>query len=337
MEKIIFCLAEDRKGAEPGIKLAILSLHKHCPGAPIVLYRPSPLPEFADWLRRFPGVALRDAWPANLKGWDCKPAVLLDLLGQSPPDHVVWLDSDILVSRDPRPRLLSPPPESLVISGGAAHQPQSGTALRTRGWNLPVGRAYPDTFYSCVIRVTAHHRKLLERWQALLSDHQYLEARKLPFDRQPPHLMSDQDVLNALIGSREFESLAVDMLVHGRDILHTGGAAGFSLSERLRGMFASPPLFLHAIGSKPWVLLHPDWQGRELGFRHRRLQQELSEYVSQARGYRDGLDEPCEWMDFISWEGALFRALGLGHWALRGLPITLAATLVLQGRALIRR
>ena len=320
-------MAEDRKGAEIGIKLAILSLARHCGPVPLVLFRPNPLPEFQRWLRKHPHVQLRDEWPEQAQGWDCKPWTMLAVLADHPEAEVAWVDSDIIVSGDARSALTGHPRSTLVISGDAANQPHAGTLSRTQGWGLPVGHGYGTTFYSCVFRMTSQHLPLLHRWQKLLLDRRYLDARKLPLDQQPLHLLSDQDALNALLGSKEFEQLSIQTLVHAKDILHTGGALGFSVSERIRGLWNPPPVFLHAIGSKPWVLLHPEWQGSDLAFRHRRLQQELSEYVVQARAYRDELDEPVEWMDFASPSGRFFRALGLGHWALRGLPVTMAATL----------
>ncbi len=46
--KTIFCLAEDRRGAEIGLKLAVLSLAEHCPDSRVVLFRPASAPGFAE-------------------------------------------------------------------------------------------------------------------------------------------------------------------------------------------------------------------------------------------------------------------------------------------------
>ena len=61
---------------------------------------------------------------------------------------------------------------------------------------------------------------------------------------------------------------------------------------------------------------------------YRRLLQEVSPYVALARGFRQDLAVPCPWMDCWSPTGLLVRGLGLGHFALRGLPLTTVATVI---------
>lgn len=327
--KTIFCLAEDRHGAEIGLKLAILSLAEHCPGVPVALYRPAPVPSLVEWLKRQPQVRLIAEPLPGASEWNCKPHALLPLLADADTE-AVWIDSDLMVTRDPRPLFAAVSDATLVVAQEASTQAHQGTEMRTRGWELPVGRAFPRTFNSCVIRTTRHHRRLLERWRELLDDPRYVAASRIPVAerlQQAPHLWCDQDVLNALIGAAEFTDLPVRPLTHGRDLLHTGGALGFTVGERLRGLFQPVPTFLHAIAGKPWVLLEPCKRqpGRFAAFR--RLQQELSPFVAHARRYREQTDEPMDWLDQRTGPGTLLRALGLGHWALRGLPVSVAVTL----------
>lgn len=325
--KTVFCLAEDRHGAEIGLKLAILSLADHCPDSRVVLFRPESAPGFVEWLKQFPQVELVTERLPGANNWNCKPHALLHELPRADDDtQLVWLDSDLLLTRDLRPLFAGLSADTLALTQEATTQPHQGTAVRTRGWELPVGRAFPGTFNSCVVRVTRRHEPLLRHWRKLLGDPRYTSQAGVPTEQRPPHLWSDQDVLNALVGAEEFSSVPIFTLRHGREVLHTGGALGFTLGERLRGLFLPVPTVLHAIAGKPWVLLLA--ANRQPGRFHwfRRLQQELSPFVAHARRYRHRVDEPTEWLDYRTITGTLLKAAGLGHWALRGLPVTIAAT-----------
>jgi hypothetical protein len=326
--KTIFCLAEDRRGAEIGLKLAVLSLAEHCPGSRVVIFRPKSHANFPDWLQRFPQVELVTRPLAGANNWNCKPHALLELLPDLEADsQLVWLDSDLIVTADVRPLLARGGAGEVVVAQEPVNQPCRGTELRTRGWKLPLGRAFPDTLNSCVLRVTPRHARLLQRWHQLLGDPRYVAVSHLPAESKPAHLWGDQDVLGALLGAAEFAGLPVRVLLHGRDIVHTGGALGFTLGERLRGVFLPLPPVLHAIAGKPWVLLRPENRapGRFASFR--RLLQETSPYVAYVRRYRSHVGEPMDWLDHRTVAGSLLKLCGFGHWALRGLPITVVATM----------
>jgi hypothetical protein len=254
-------------------------------------------------------------------------------LVQDEETQVVWLDSDLMVTRDLLRLMDGAAPDVLVFSQEPVNQPHEGSAVRTEGWGLPVGRRIPWSLNSCVLRVTSCHRGLLERWRELLADGRYVRAQGEPIEDRPPHLSSDQDVLAALLGSAEFARVPLRVLRHGRDVLHTGGALGFTLGERIGGLVRPVPTVLHAIAGKPWVLLggaKPAW-GSFVWFRQ--LMQELSPYVAHARRYRDDVGEAMAWLDHRTATGRVLRVLGLGHWALRGLPVTLAATVLRRLRA----
>lgn len=324
---LLACIAEDRVGAEIGLKLAILSLNEHCPDVPIILHRPDPIPSFEKWLRRFPQVILKSERFANWHDWNCKPEVLLQAFRERDETQALWLDSDMVITRDPREIWQQVPPETLIVTQEPASQPHQGSECRTTGWGWPVGIRYPHSFNSSVVRTSRRHIRFLERWRELQRDPSYLAASTLPLDQRPIHLLSDQDLMTGMLGSAEFADHPVHMLPHGKDVIHCGGALGFSLMERLQGPVRPLPTFLHAIGGKPWVLMGMNNPASDRGARFRRLLQEVSPYVAYVRRYRDLVDEDVAWMNFKTLPGVILRAAGFGHWALRGLPVTAAATL----------
>jgi hypothetical protein len=326
--RTVFCIAEDRAGAEIGIKLALLSLARHCPGASTVVYRPASAPGFPEWVAGLGGVRLEERPLPGAEGWNCKPHALLATLENEGEDtQVVWVDSDLVVTSDLTALLASEDPQRLVVTEepwSAAHQ---GSEVRTRGWGLPVGRRLGRSLNSCVVRVTRSHVPLLIRWKEMLSDPEYVRRAKESVETKPPHLWSDQDVLSALLGSTEFAGTPLRMLRHGVEILHTGGGLAFSLGERLGGIFKPLPVVLHAIGVKPWVLLggrrEPGWFAW-----FRRLMQETSQYVVHVRRYRGAVGEPMDWCDRRTGPGLAINALSFGNWALRGLPVTVVCRLI---------
>jgi hypothetical protein len=326
---IAFCLAEDRFDCEIGLRLAVLSLSKHCPGAPIYVYRPAFDGQFARWASRFPHVIVIPNKPAGASEWNCKPQALKPVLAEG-HHEAVWLDSDIVVSRDCRELFTTLDESVLVVAQQPASLPDQGTEPRTRGWNLEVGRSVPFTLNSCVIRVTKHHVGLLDRWTDLLNDPRYLAVQNVPLDDRPVHLACDQDVLNALVGAREFADIPLRVLGTGVDIIHAGGGLAYSVLERLRGIVKPKPAFLHASAGKPWLWLggEPYWSQTNFFGWHRRLLQETSPYVYESRAYRHDLGMDWAWMYKRTPIGTVLRALGCGHFALRGLPITVAATAI---------
>jgi hypothetical protein len=327
-----YCLAEDRE--DTGLRFAIASLRRHCPATPITVYRDEPSSEFADWIARRPGITLMSRRPNGAESWNCKPHTLIPLL-EGEFKEAVWLDSDILVTRDPSPLFDGLPENVLVAAEEAPNMPHQGTEPRTRGWGLPIGRSLPQTVNSCVLRVTRAHLPLLRRWRELLDDPNYRDAQRRPLAERPLHHMSDQDVLNALVGSAEFASYEMRYLRGGVDVLHSGGSAGYSLRLRGRGLFRPTPTFLHAIAGKPWWIFTDEYQRTHPpGYtKLRRLLQEVSPYVREACKYREDVGVDCPWIDARSPLGVGLRIIGLGHFALRGLPLAAVA----QAITLVRR
>ena len=325
--QLTICLAEDRVAEEAGVRLALLSLREHHPEATILLYRPNPGGAFCEWLQAFPHVTLISDWPGT-PGWNCKPQALLDALDRG-FDSVVWLDSDILVTRRFEHLFEHLDDETLVVAQDPAVSFPQGSPERTKGWSLAMGRNFPRTMNTCILRVTKAHRPLLARWNQMLSNPDYLEAQSKPTHERPFYFYGDQDAFTALLGSAEFANVPVSYLRRGRDLVHAGGARTYSLKERLAGLFHRIPPFIHTQWSKPWIVLNPTTYplpGR-FWFYHRIIL-EASPYVALARTYRRTLGMESSWMTYSSLPGRILRILGLGHFALRGMPLTAVATTV---------
>jgi hypothetical protein len=60
--------------------------------------------------------------------------------------------------------------------------------------------------------------------------------------------------------------------------------------------------------------------------------QELSPYVYEARRYEGQLHADTNWMHARTLTGAFLRLSGLGHFALRGLPLTAVAAAISRVR-----
>jgi hypothetical protein len=324
---IAFCLAEDRADLETGLRLAILSLATHCPATPVYVYRPPGDSQFGEWVRQFPQVHWIPNVPVGANSWNCKPQALKPVLAEG-YRSVVWLDSDVMVTRDCRPLFNQLDERTLAVAQEPASLPFRGTAMRTRAWKLEVRRELPFTLNSSVLRVTKQHVAFLERWIQFLADPQYLAYQSKSLEERPIHMAGDQDILNALIGAPDFAEIPLHVFKSAVDIIHTGGALGYSWNERLRGVLKPKPTFLHATAGKPWLWLGgaPYWSERNFFGWHRRLLQELSPYLFESRRYRSQLGQDTRWMDKRTGTGTLLRLLGFGHFALRGLPLSLAAS-----------
>jgi len=316
----IFCLVEDRPGAEIGVKLLILSLAEGCSHPRAVLFLPEPTDGFRRWLQSFPWVELRTERLRGAGSCVVKPSALLALLDQGHPD-VVWLDTDLLALRDPQILFAGMEPDGVGMAQEIRSASRQGTECRTRGWGMEVGRTLPFTLSSCILRVTPRHRELVLEWRRLMESDDFTRHLEVPMPVRPIHAMGDQDVLNALLGSKAWAGLPLRVFPLGEAVAHCGGAVTYSVGERLGHLFGKEPVFLHSLSSKPWQLLDPDWIFGGTNRRYRELMQELSPYLMASRRYRDRLEDPCRWMDHRTVPGTLLRWMGLGNRALTGLPV----------------
>lgn len=327
VEPLSFCLVEDRPSAEIGIRLLAVTLRRQCPGTRTVLFHANPTEGLRRWLVDFPDIELVTQKLPGGGTADVKPHALLAMLDRG-HRHVVWLDTDMMLAGDPRPLFMKLAPEVIGLAEEVRLAPNQGTELRTRGWGFEVGRSLPFTLNTCVTRVTSHHRAVLEEWGRLLSDDRYTRHFVTDLQHRPPHAMYDLDVLNALLGARQWSDIPWHVFPVGRDLIHSGGAISYSLEERLAGLFRPCPPILHALAVKPWVLLGPNPKFDSGNLQYRQLMQEISPYVALARQYRAETGDPCPWLDWSTPMGRILRLLGFGHFALRGLPVAVVGQVV---------
>jgi hypothetical protein len=309
---------EDRPRFLIGLKLLIASLHRHHPEARVRLHCPVTNSSFEKWLARFGQVELCPCdWPQS--GWNAKPRALFEAFSAGCTD-VTWVDSDIIVAgrfsqllhRDDREALVALEETPWGLAEG-------GTGL-TRAWGLPAGRPLPSAVNSGVIRMTDDHRDLLAAWLGLLERPEYQQAQAMDYSRRPLHLRSDQDALQALLGSERFARVQLHYLRCGVDVVQATGPCGYGVVDRILSLARGQPPLVHALGFKPWSIhaAKGSWAG--LGGWYEQLYQELSVYVQVARDYSQQLDEECPWMDVRTWAGRLCQAAARRHPALQGLP-----------------
>ncbi len=322
---MIICTYEDRPQYLTGVKLLVLSLRRHCPDLVVEVSLPPTLltSGFERWLSAQPNACLAPPPEPEVRGWDVKPHILARALAAG-HTQALWMDADILVARDFRALMHAAGHNAVVVTQESAWGPCPGGVGRTRAWGMEVGRALPVTANTAVLGVGRAHQALLEDWARLLAQPQYRAAQPRPWRERPVHLLSDQEVLTALLGSTTYADVPIHWLHRGRDIAHLGGAAGYTACERLGSLFRKQggPALLHAQGLKPW--LPASW--------HERIHLQLSPYTAEARCYADALDEDVRWMTTMDLVARVMRAAALGQTALQGLPLALADTLARGAR-----
>ena len=325
---MIVCIVEDRKSFEVPVKLLILSLARHCPGLPVELFFPTPSRDFSDWLAKFPNVKLNQTQLAQDDGWNIKPQALLTLL-RNGHDEVVWIDSDIIVTRDFRSAFNCLPAHTIGLTEEALWGSYSdANAWRAARWGLEIGRSLPFTVNTGVIRVTQAHIPLLTTWQDLLASKDYRDAQRLETAQRPGHLFGDQDVLTALLSSTEFADIDIRFLRRGSEIIQYFGLSGYTCAERIKNAVKGPPCFVHSQVFKPWVKFDKPRSIENLRDLFDTLYLDLSHYTLAAAKYTKDLDEPCPWVAPQSAIAAVMRGLGLWYPPLVGLPIAALADFV---------
>jgi hypothetical protein len=319
--KSTICLAEDREVCEPALKLLLLSLNRDCSGTTINLFYPPAKDRFLTWIKKCPQVRLQTDRLKNDYGWNIKPQAIMHLIDQG-FSEVIWIDSDIIVNRSILPIFSGLKSDTLVATEHTLAEERSDpNALRARLWGLPVGRVLPFALNSSVLRVTKDHYHLMERWWELLQSKKYQDFQKREWRQRPVHMLGDQDVLTAILTSREFSQIPIHILRRGKHILQFDGVYGYTVAERMRNLLDGGPGFIHSAAGKPWSerwRLEPTNGLREY---IKKVYLDLSPYTLSALRFKHELGCGAEWMEPHYVLSRILRGLGIGHPALVGLPI----------------
>jgi hypothetical protein len=238
-------------------------------------------------------------------------------------DEVIWIDTDIIVKKDLASLFAPVDAETLVVCEDAlGDERDDRDALRARLWGFPVGRVLPFGLNSGVLRVTRHHSSLIERWWQCLQSEEYLHAQKLAWRQRPFHLLGDQDVLTALLTSKYFSDVPLNILRRGKHIIQFNGVYGYTVAERLTNLFKTGPTFVHTPGGKPWS---QEWRrqavSRGLSEFIKSINLDLSPYTLSALRFKKDLGCDAGWMAPHHVVSGMLRKLGMSHPALSGLPI----------------
>jgi hypothetical protein len=196
-----------------------------------------------------------------------------------------------------------------------------GNAQRARLWGFPVGRVLPFGLNTGVLRVTKDHYHLMERWRELLQSNLYQDVQKRDWMQRPIHMLGDQDVLTALLTSKEFSELPIKILRRGKHIIQFNGVWGYTVAERARNLLGDGPMFIHQFGHKPWS---NRWQPcSNLREYVKRAYLDVSPYTLTARQFKSEMDCDTDWMEPHYAPTRVLRILGMGHPALVGLPMAI--------------
>lgn len=309
------CSYEDRAEAMDGLILMGESLCRVDRKVSLHLTVPEAPASVRGWAEKRPEVVLCTEPPDGVRGWDVKPWLLLQELNAGRPE-VIWLDSDMIVTRPISSLLKEFPGDSLIV---AEEWDRHEAIPVSHLWELPAARPVRP-INSCFLRATKSHRPLLTRWFQMTHDPRYREAQALPFERRPWHLASDQVLLTALLESDEFGRLPFDYLRLGRDIAQCAGSSTYRPHHRLLDLFRGLPPLIHCIGRKPWMSRHD--QGRIHRFLVD-LADDVSPYVLASRRVARDLDMTPEWLHARTSLGALLRGLTAHHPAMAGLPLAI--------------
>jgi hypothetical protein len=325
--KSTICIAEDREVCEPSLKLLLLSLNMHCSGTVINLFYPPAKEGFLTWIKKFPQVHLQTDHLMKGYGWNVKPQAIMRMIDQG-FDEVIWIDSDILVNRDILHIFAQLKGDTVVVTEDAlGDERDDRNALRARLWGLPVGRVLPFGLNTGVVRVTTDHYHLMEQWWKLLQSNIYQDFQRREWRQRPVHMLGDQDVLTALLTSKQFSEIPLHILRRGKHILQFNGVFGYTVAERTRKLLGDCPTFIHSFAGKPWS---EQWQlepSTDLSEYIKKVYLDLSPYTLSAARFRHELGCDTEWMEPHYRLSRVLRALGMGYPALVGLPIAVLADL----------
>ncbi len=334
--KSTICIVEDRAAHEPSVKVLLSSLNAYCPGREINLFYPPANEAFLAWIRKYPQVRLHTIPLAEGTGWNVKPLAILRLLEQG-FDEVIWMDSDVIVTRDIT-SVFSGVDSRIFMISDQGRDRDAANAVRARLWGFPVGRVLPFELNSGVLRATKDHYTLIQRWGELVQSKEYQESQQiLGWGKSPIHMRGDQDVLTAVLVSPEFSQVPVRLIRTGRDIILFDGVFGYTLGARIKSLLRGIPPLIHIPGFKPW--LANMWRlKRPIPFKSyiERVYFDVSPYTLTALRFRDELECDTSWMDPHYSLSRILRIAGLGCRPLDGLPIAVLGDLVRFARFIFK-
>lgn len=319
--KSTICLAEDREICEPSLKLLLVSLNMLGSRTKINLFYPPAKDEFLRWIKKYPEVHLQPGHLTSGYGWNVKPQAIMRMIDQG-YDEVIWIDSDVIVTQNILHIFAQIKSDIVVATEDALGDERDDRgALRARLWGLPIGRVLPFGLNTGVLRVTKENYKLMERWWELLQSSKYQDSQKTNWRNRPVHMLGDQDVLTALLTSKEFSEIPIYILRRGKDILQFNGIYGYTVAERMRGLLGDSPTFIHSFAGKPWLERWRPEQSTDLREYAKKVYLDLSPYTLSAIKFRGELDCDTEWMEPHYVLSRILRALGMGCRELVGFPI----------------
>jgi hypothetical protein len=325
---LTICIAEDRESCEPALKLLIMSLNKHCGKLPINVFYPPARSAFRSWIGRYPQVTVHTVSPLGAQGWNVKPQALLYLMDQG-FDQIIWIDCDIIITRDFMWLLSVLDPQVIAVAEEALWGSHDDLgALRARLWGFDVGRSLPFTLNTGVLRVTRLHYCLLRRWQEILESDKYRNVQQKVWSDRPVHMMGDQDVLTAILSSAEYAHVPLRILTRGNDIIQYFGLYGYTTYERALNIFYGLPPFIHSQGVKPWLQIWRTTRRKSLRDYIESIYLDLSPYTLAARSFQTELDCDCRWMTAHFKLSAVMRVGGMWYIPLVGLPIAFISDFV---------
>lgn len=312
-----FCTFESRPTSLVGLKLLALSFQRHCPDETLLFHLPADLiGSFRAWsANRLPPDTFRIVeFQPKLGHWNIKPEILLRLLEEGWPE-VVWIDADILVVNKLATILDGLNDETLLV----ADEPlEPRPCDQFSFWpDLTQARYFKVALNTCLVRVTRHHRTLLEEWHQHLQDSRYArETQKESMLDMHKGASSDQAVLDVLLCStlHDFDQIPVRRLRQGTEVLQAFFASTYTPWQRLRNALtgARHLAILHCQGPKAWEVENRRWY---------RYHRKLDPYNAEARRYRDALaGEELAWLLHDGPAVTLFKIFGLYNRHLQGLP-----------------
>jgi lipopolysaccharide biosynthesis glycosyltransferase len=323
MLRSIICVNEDREAWEPSLRVLLTSLRLHCPGVAISLFYPFASQAFLQWLSAYPQVRLQANRLRNGYGWNVKPQAIMQLLDAG-FEEVIWIDSDVFVTKDIRP-LFRALDEAVFVATeqmlGPDRQHADGAGLRAQLWQLSVSRFFPTGLNSGVLRATRQHYRLMERWWELLQSDSYQSCQRKEWRKRPVHMLGDQDVLTALLTSTEFAHIPVKVLRRSKHIVQFDGVWGYTTAERLRNLLGDGPTFIHCMGSKPWVTRWKSERRNRLSEYLKMVYLDVSPYTLSTAKFKEDLGCDTNWIHAHYKFSAILRLLAMQHPALTGLPM----------------